>query len=203
MTPTSLGCNVAHERNDVNDEQSTPKPSTSGTQSVFSPEVVRPYPKAPPRKTSIRSQKTDTQIYRYRYTDTDTPEKDAIRHEYEERQRRLKGKQVKKKFLGAGSENKNKEKGKGKKTKGNTPPASPEGEDFYCLVCLEAYSGNRSGENGYNVKGPVGYGLTWNSLMVGDPEKQQLEVKRQIHRYRYTDTPEKDAIWNMKRDKGD
>ncbi|KAG5890704.1 hypothetical protein JTB14_016534 [Gonioctena quinquepunctata] len=54
MTPNSLGSNGAHQRNEMNVEQSTPKPSTSGTQSVVSPEVVRPYSKASPRKTAIK-----------------------------------------------------------------------------------------------------------------------------------------------------
>lgn len=130
----------------VNVQQSTPKPSTS-TQFVFSPEEVRSYPKAPPRKTARGRRTKRSAIY------TDTPEKEAIRKEYEERQKRLKDKQVKKKVLQPNTEKKNKGKEKRKKNKADTPLVSSEDEDFYCLVCLEAYSDSRSGEKWVQCQG--------------------------------------------------
>lgn len=132
-------------------QQLEPRPSTSN-QSVFSPEALRPYPKAPPRKIGNRSRKTKkSAIY------TDTPEKEAVRKDYEERQKRLKNKQTKKKVLESSPGNTNKGKGKGKgkakKRKANTPPESSEEEEYYCLLCLETYSASRSGESWIQCQG--------------------------------------------------
>nr|XP_022911318.1 uncharacterized protein LOC111422344 [Onthophagus taurus] len=66
-----------------------PAVSSSGMPPVFSPEIVRPFPKAPERKTRGSRTKKST-IY------TGTPEKEAIRQEYEEKEKRMKAKQVKK-----------------------------------------------------------------------------------------------------------
>ncbi|PZC71419.1 hypothetical protein B5X24_HaOG213482 [Helicoverpa armigera] len=75
------------------------QPSTSAIPSVFSPEIVRPFPKASQRKTRGPRTKKST-IY------TDTPEKEAVRQEYEAKEKRLKAKGIKK--------NLNEPKGKGK-----------------------------------------------------------------------------------------
>lgn len=146
VSPSYVTLTKPPKRSNVNVQQSSPKPSTS-TQFVFSPEEVRPYPKAPPRKTAVRGRKTKrSAIY------TDSPEKEAIRKEYEERQKRLKDKQVKKKVLELNTGKKNKGKGKGKKKKADTLVSSEDG-DFYCLVCLEAYSDSRSGEKWVQCQG--------------------------------------------------
>nr|CAI5864856.1 unnamed protein product [Callosobruchus analis] len=120
-------------------EPSKPMPSTS-KQQVFSPEAVRPYPKAPPRKLGSRGRKTKkSAIY------TDTPEKKTVRKEYEERQKRLKNKKIKKTVFEPSNKNTS-EKGKGKargptkKKKTRTPPDSTDEDECYCLICLEAYS---------------------------------------------------------------
>ncbi|XP_050507964.1 uncharacterized protein LOC126885437 [Diabrotica virgifera virgifera] len=121
------------------------EPSTS-KQSVFSPETLRPYPKAPPRKLGNRGRKTKkSAIY------TDTPEKEAARKEYEERQKRLKNRRTKKKVLesSTGKVIKNKGKGKAKKMKINTPSE----EEYYCLICLEIYSVSRSGDSWIQCQG--------------------------------------------------
>lgn len=117
---------------------------------MFSPEALRPYPKAPPRKIGTRGRKTKkSAIY------TDTVEKKAIRKEYEERQKRWKNKQTKKKLLepSTGKTNKGKGKGKAKKKKANTPPDSSEEEEYYCLLCLETYSASRPGESWVQCQG--------------------------------------------------
>lgn len=133
--------------NDMDVKQFSPKPSTSA-QFYFSPEEVRPYPKAPPRKTEVRGRKTKrSAIY------TDTPEKKAVRDDYERRQKRLKDKQVKKNLTQQSTGKENKIKGKGKKNKGNSPPISSEDEDFYCLVCVGPYSDSRSGEKWVQCQG--------------------------------------------------
>ncbi|KAK2578090.1 hypothetical protein KPH14_001323 [Odynerus spinipes] len=84
-----------YSRSNSVDVQPSSSKSSSVIPSGFSPEEVRPYPKAPPRKTTNRGRKTKkSTIY------TDTPEKDAVRKEYEKKQRRLKTKQVKRNILG-------------------------------------------------------------------------------------------------------
>ncbi|KAJ8949250.1 hypothetical protein NQ318_022763 [Aromia moschata] len=55
-------------------------PGTSTT--VFSPEIVRPLPKAPPRKRAGKRNSRKSAIY------TDTPEKDAIEQEYEAKKKK-------------------------------------------------------------------------------------------------------------------
>ncbi|KAK2578344.1 hypothetical protein KPH14_005571 [Odynerus spinipes] len=90
-----------YSRSNSVDVQPSSSKSSSVILSGFSPEEVRPYPKAPPRKTTNRGHKTKkSTIY------TDTPEKDAVRKEYEKKQRRLKAKQVKRNILGNFSEKK-------------------------------------------------------------------------------------------------
>ncbi|KAG5881021.1 hypothetical protein JTB14_018043 [Gonioctena quinquepunctata] len=80
-------------------QETSPRPSTSvqaisKNPIVFTPEAVRPLPKAPPRK-SYRGRKTrKSTIY------TDTPEKEAIRKEHETRLERIKTKQVEKSLDG-------------------------------------------------------------------------------------------------------
>lgn len=125
---------LATEQATVDVRQLSPLPSTS-TQTVFSPEEVRPYPKAPPRKTSNRGRKTrKSTIY------TDTPEEEAIRKMHEEKQKRLKAKQIKKKrIIKPPAEKKTKK-------KANTPPISLNEEKYYCLVCEAPFSESWSGE---------------------------------------------------------
>ena len=127
----------------VDSQQSKP----TSNQSEFTPETVRPYPKAPPRKVGSRGRKIKkSAIY------TDTPEKEAVRKEYEERQKRLKNTQTKKKVLQTVTEKANKRKGKTKKKKTNTPPESDE-DEYYCLICLETYSTSRSGDSWIQCQG--------------------------------------------------
>ncbi|KAG5879584.1 hypothetical protein JTB14_026872 [Gonioctena quinquepunctata] len=82
----------------INQETSS-KPSTSEqaiskNPIVFTPEAVRPLPKAPPRKSDKGRKTRKSTIY------TDTPEKEAIRKEYETRLKRIKTRQVRKNLDG-------------------------------------------------------------------------------------------------------
>lgn len=112
---------------------------------VFSPEAIRPFPKAPPRKNINRGRKTrKSTIY------TDTPEKEEIRKEQEARLRRTKVKQVKKQLDGGKEKqfdgvNKKKKTTKGKK-KNALQEASSDEEECFCLVCMSTYSESRSRE---------------------------------------------------------
>ncbi|KAG5890159.1 hypothetical protein JTB14_005179 [Gonioctena quinquepunctata] len=65
-------------------QETSPRPSTSvqaisKNPIVFTPEAVRPLPKAPPRKSNKGRKTRKSTIY------TDTPEKEAIRKEHETR----------------------------------------------------------------------------------------------------------------------
>lgn len=84
----------------IGDQQTSPQPSTSAQPIsssdpvVFTPEAIRPLPKAPPRKSNKGRKTRKSTIY------TDTPEKEEIRKEHEIRLKRTKAKQVKKRFNG-------------------------------------------------------------------------------------------------------
>lgn len=116
-------------------------PSTSiATTDVFSPERVRPLPKAPPRKTTSRGRKKrKTAIW------TDTPEKESIRKEQEVTERRRKTRGVKKNMNRL-----NEPKPKRKKPKKQTKEINPESEDgedeCFCLVCMESFASSRPNE---------------------------------------------------------
>lgn len=116
--------------------------STSHVKS-FSPDVVRPLPKAPPRKNSNRGRKKGkSAIY------TDTPEKEAIRQEHEERERRKKAKSVKKTLRDTNKTKRrkqNKQQQKNKETE--TESEEEENQEWFCIVCMEAYSNSRSNES--------------------------------------------------------
>ncbi|KAK9674931.1 hypothetical protein QE152_g40760 [Popillia japonica] len=105
-------------------------------QQTFSPEAIRPFPKASPRKnTNKRKRKRKSTIY------TDTPEKEIIREEYEEKQRNKVKKSFGQQKRKANTSNKN----KGLKNKDKEEDSDGD-EDCYCLVCLELYTSSRPGE---------------------------------------------------------
>lgn len=108
------------------------KPSTSA-QNNFSPENVRPYPKATARKAKNKAKKKrTTTIY------TDTPEKEAMRKEAEAKKKKLEAKSVKK--------NLKKTLEKKTKQKRQMEDTSSEDEEYYCLVCVEPFSKSRPRE---------------------------------------------------------
>lgn len=120
----------------------SPVPSTSTSLLTFSPEELRPFPKAPPRKTKNRGRKTrKSTIY------TDTPEKEEMRKECEKRIKRINAKQVKKRINGSKSTVKNK-----KNNKPSTESSEDE-EEYYCLVCVGPYSQSRPGEKWIQCSG--------------------------------------------------
>lgn len=124
---------------------SNPPEKASNLEIGFSPESVRPLPKAPPRKKpSNYRTKRKSAIY------TDTPEKNAIQMEVDNK----KQKQVKKNLGFEVKKNKHVEKTTVQKSKTNKKQAliepgsetSSDEEETYCLVCLEAYSSSKAGE---------------------------------------------------------
>lgn len=112
------------------------KPSTSTEIVKFMPEEVRPFAKAPPRKTTNRGKKKrKSAIY------TDTPEKMEIEKEIEERNKN----RVKKNF-GQAQEKPTYKRLQKKKSKILKEDSEDE-EGYYCLVCVESYGRSKPGEN--------------------------------------------------------
>ncbi|KAJ0173951.1 hypothetical protein K1T71_010097 [Dendrolimus kikuchii] len=112
-----------------------PQPSSSfDAQGVFCPEIVRPLPKAGPRKSTINRKRRKTAIL------TDTPEKENLRKEQEitnkkkansvnkKNQANKKVQQVKKAIL----------------KEVNSDSSSD--DEYFCLVCCEKYSDSVPGE---------------------------------------------------------
>ncbi|KAG5867216.1 hypothetical protein JTB14_013755 [Gonioctena quinquepunctata] len=111
-----------------------PGPSTS--KAIFSPEVVRPFPKALPRKTSSKRKSRKSAI------NTDTPEKNAIQEEYDLKKK----KQIKRKLTELKDEQKPVQKSKNTKSKNYLDQSDSDEENCFCLVCLEPYGNSRPGE---------------------------------------------------------
>ncbi|KAG5880740.1 hypothetical protein JTB14_025504 [Gonioctena quinquepunctata] len=109
-------------------------PSTSNV--IFSPEVVRPFSKALPRKTSSKRKSRKSAIY------TDTPEKNAIQEEYDLRKK----KQIMRKLTELKYEQKPVQKSKNTKSKNYHNQSDSDEENCFCLVCLEPYGTSRPGE---------------------------------------------------------
>nr|XP_049694743.1 uncharacterized protein LOC126054214 [Helicoverpa armigera] len=108
-----------------------PQPSTS-TSNVFSPEAIRPYPKAGARKGTGGRKRRKTAIL------TDTPEKEALLLEQQNKKKKTvsqkkavdqKKKQVKKTILNDKKED-----------------SSSSEEECFCLVCCESYLESIPGE---------------------------------------------------------
>ncbi|XP_068990461.1 uncharacterized protein [Neodiprion pinetum] len=118
---------------------------------IFSPEAVRPLPKAPPRQGNSKRRIRKSAVL------TDTPEKNALaeeqskkrKKENENSQNKINGKG---KGKGEGLE-KRKVQGKGKAQakrkvlQKNTESDNEEDSlEYYCIVCCDAYSKSQSGE---------------------------------------------------------
>ncbi|XP_023216961.1 uncharacterized protein LOC111619466 [Centruroides sculpturatus] len=126
----------------------------------FSPEAIRPFPKAPPRSGTIKRCRRKSAIL------TDTPEKQALAEEQSKKRkvsidneevRKNKGKGRVKRNQGnkiKGSDKRTlKGKGKRKSIKRQVVQMSSENSEneedsleYYCLVCCDRYSNSRSGE---------------------------------------------------------
>ncbi|KAJ8933222.1 hypothetical protein NQ318_010590 [Aromia moschata] len=134
-------------------------PSTSGTHyrprtpdghiiPPVTPEHLRPYPKVAPIKyTKTARKKVKSSIL------TDTPVKKALRPEEEAREKRKRMKKAapKRKLHSSASEGSRKEAHKNQKILGQQLAArktdsSDDEEDSLCIVCLEAFSNSKSGE---------------------------------------------------------
>ena len=124
-------------------QQTSPKPSTSAQPVspsdpiVFTPEAIRPLPKALSRKSNRGRKTRKSTIY------TDSPEREEIRKEHEARLKRTKTKQVKK-ILDGVKMKKNTTQRRKKNIRQKS--SSSVKEECYCLICLSPYSESRSGE---------------------------------------------------------
>lgn len=142
-----LDISVTEIINEMTHDDSVAGPS--GIQNVkdFSPEKIRPLPKAPPRKSSIRRRTRKSAIL------TDTPEKNALEEEYQEREKK-KTMTLKRKEKGnRKGQWKGKGPGKGKKKveekveKVNRKIFNKtDQEEWFCIMCGEAYKDDAPGE---------------------------------------------------------
>lgn len=150
---TTQGSSKDNENRDPNVKMT----ATSKDDLSFSPEFIRPFPKAGPRKQQkTRGKKRCCAIL------TDTPEKDQLAAEQSKRKSKcskeiMKSKKqaVKKAILKSSSESdeetklvkkiKNLQKRRKVQTR-VTPSSDTEEEEYFCLVCVEAYSDSLPGE---------------------------------------------------------
>ena len=108
---------------------------------TFTPEHIRPFPKAPARQQTTRGRKRRKSAIL-----TDTPEKSALEEEFRNSTTKSKkGKQVGKKVRTKLIDEKSKPvKRQSKKTKSKNE--SSDEEEWFCLICVEPYSNSRAGE---------------------------------------------------------
>lgn len=158
LSPTSTASanpDLLNNKGEENQESDIDTPSTSRDYVPFSPEFVRPLPKAGPRKQKTRGQKRSCAVL------TDTPEKDALRLEQSNRKTKtgkkidnLKKKTVKKVIFKNPSEFDKENNSSNKKTKKVNKYnknkiqllSDSEEDDYFCLVCTESYSDSLPGE---------------------------------------------------------
>lgn len=134
-----------------------PGPSWSGNREeptvVFSPEIVRPFPKAPPRVGNSKRRIRKSTVL------TDTPEKEALAAEQSKKKKKTIEKTSKDQGKDKGKEKqqdkrkwKGKGKGKGKSVKRQVLQSENESSDeevsleYYCIMCCDSYSNSRPGE---------------------------------------------------------
>ena len=105
---------------------------------TFTPEHIRPLPKAPARQQSTRGRKKRKSAIL-----TDTPEKTALEEEFRNsKSKKSKGQKCKTKLI---AEKPTTRKSiKSKKRTANTEPSDD--EEWFCLICVEPYSNSRAGE---------------------------------------------------------
>ena len=106
----------------------------------FSPEHIRPHPKAPPREGKARNRKRKTAIL------TDTPEKDAIEDALRRREQRKNKPSKRSKVSKVTPRSKPLKKKPAQRKKHVEESDSSENEDWYCLICVEPYSNSKSRE---------------------------------------------------------
>jgi len=121
------------------------QPSTSG-HTIVTPEDIRPLPKAGERRNNRTRKKMKSTIL------TDTPEKEKLRLEQEARDEKNKKKDLRSKrkldFNKTKTNEKSSQKPKTKKHKSNTVDSEEEeDDDYFCIICLGAYSKSRKGED--------------------------------------------------------
>lgn len=122
--------------NTIDSTENCPPSTSTNASGPFSPESVKPHPKAPKRKAASGNRKR-----RKTCILTDTPEKEALREEQEQRKLKRQKKQHKKpKTVNKKPTKKaTKNKDKPKRPTQQTEVDSDDGDDF-CLICLELFS---------------------------------------------------------------
>lgn len=116
-----------------------PGPSGVRTALIVSPQVIKPIPKAPPRK----SQRTDKRTCKSAIL-TDTPEKNYL--EEKKKEQDAKKKKVAKRVLGEKKEKRVVSKGNKKKARTIHNQENEKEDEDFCLVCLSPYSASKSRE---------------------------------------------------------
>lgn len=122
-------------------EESTAIPGPSGVRTFLtvSPQILKPLPKAPPRKL----QRADKRKCKSAIL-TDTPEKTYL--EEKKKEQDAKKKKVSKRVLSEKNEKKRVTKGNKKRRKSVDSQESEIENEYFCLVCLSPYSASRSRE---------------------------------------------------------
>lgn len=138
---TRLGSSESESRDDPVATTSIavdPVPSTSEIRDIeFSPESVRPLPKAGPRKQSHRGRKK-----RHTAILTDTPEKLAIEQEWQKKTVKSRKMPVK----GSGPSGSKMHGPKRKLIEVIGSSSESDEEDCFCLVCMDKYTNSKPGE---------------------------------------------------------
>ena len=123
---------------------STSKPEevqNQATPPTFTPEHIRPLPKAPPRQQSTRGRKKRKSAIL-----TDTPEKTALEEEFKNsKSKKSKGEKCKTKLI-ADKPTKRKSKRSTESKKAKSKNESSDEDEWFCLICVEPYSNSRPGE---------------------------------------------------------
>lgn len=105
---------------------------------IFSPDLIRPLPKAPPRLVGRnKGRKRKTAVL------TDTPEKDALAEEHANKKKKKEIETTKKgkgKCTGQGKQAKRTTKNPAKRRVLQDDDTSDEEQDWYCIICCDAYS---------------------------------------------------------------
>jgi hypothetical protein len=141
MTPKNLISSVAStslQNQSPRDPLAIPGPSGVRTSLLISPQILKPLPKAPPRKT----QRTDKRKCKSAIL-TDTPEKTYL--EEKKKEQIAKKKKISKRVLSEKKEQKKGSKGKSKKAVIDDDDKD-ENEEVFCLVCVSPYAASTSRE---------------------------------------------------------
>ena len=130
-------CTHAQEENKDSSTSTKPEEVLVQMPKTFTPEHVRPFPKAPSRQQTNKGRKK-----RKSSILTDTPEKNALQEEVKKSTNKSrKGKKVRTKLISEKTKTLNRHSKKNK-----SKMESSDEEEWFCLICVEPYSNSRAGE---------------------------------------------------------